>query len=460
MFVFFKRRTSGTLGLTVQQEIIDMSEVKDISAKRAIPKARWVYIIPPTVLIYIVAYMDRINVSFAMAGGMNQALGLSLTVSGLSAGIFFLGYLFLQVPGGHIAEHGDAKKFIFWTILAWGGVSTLTGLVQNGWQLLAMRFLLGVAEGGVWAAILVIIGNWFPKKELARANAMFMSSLCLSVIVTTPVSGWLVGRFDWRWLFIIEGLISLSLIFVWLPFVYNKPEDAKWLSKEEKEYLIETLRAEREAVVQKAATLPVSYKDVLVNRNTWLLGSIDFFCLTGQWGYLMWLPTNIKAITKMGMTNVGLLTAVPFIAALIGLYIFAALSDRSQNRRFYTFLVQVGFGLSYYLSTVFSTRMWVCYAFLVLAGLFTKTFLSLLWSMPALLFPPGIAGGARGVINIIGSVGSFLGPLLVGLVASHYNMTMSTYCLVVFIAIGAIITLFLPGITAGKEPEKKLSTTA
>src|ERR1035437_2058993 len=135
-----------------------------MSANKTIPSARWLHIIPPTILIYIVAYMDRINVGFAMAGGMNQSLGLSLTISGLSAGIFFLGYLFLQIPGGHIAEHGNAKKFIFWTIIGWGGISTLTAFVDNRWQLLAMRFLLGVAEGGVWSAILVIIGNWFPKK--------------------------------------------------------------------------------------------------------------------------------------------------------------------------------------------------------------------------------------------------------------------------------------------------------
>lgn len=431
-------------------------------ASQPIPRARWYRLIPPMILVYVIAFMDRINVGFAMAGGMNQALNLSLTVSGLSAGIFFIGYLFLQIPGGHIAEHGSAKRFIFWTILGWGGISALTGFVQNGWQLLLMRFLLGVAEGGVWAAVLVIIGNWFPKRELARANSFFVSSLCLGVIVSAPLSGWLVGTYNWRWLFITEGLISLLLIFIWSPLISDRPEDAKWLSKEERDYLVETLRAEREAVVSRASTMPVSYKEVLCNRNTWLLGLINFFALTGHWGYTMWLPTNIKNITKIGMTNVGLLTAVPFIAALIGLYVFAALSDRNLNRRFYTFVVQFGFAVSFYLSTVFSGRAWVCYAFLILAGFFTKTFLGLLWSMPALLFPPGIAGGARGVINVIGNVGSFLGPLLVGWVATHYDMTISTYCLVAFPATGAVITWFLPAITAGEvvkvSGEKKVAT--
>ena len=109
--------------------------------------------------------MDRMNIGFAMAGGMNEALRISMTISGLAAGIFFFGYMVLQIPGGHFAEHGSAKKFIAWTIITWGFISTLTGFVQNEWQLLTMRFLLGVAEGGLWPAILVVIGNWFPAKE-------------------------------------------------------------------------------------------------------------------------------------------------------------------------------------------------------------------------------------------------------------------------------------------------------
>jgi MFS family permease len=414
-----------------------------------IPKGRWLRVIPPAMLIYIISYMDRMNIGFAMAGGMNESLNISMTISGLAAGIFFFGYLFLQIPGGHIAEHGKAKKFIFWTIIGWGGCSILTGFAQNQWQLLTLRFLLGVAEGGVWPAILVIIGNWFPAKELGRANAFFMSSLCISVIITTPLSGWIVGMFDWRWLFIIEGIISLALIFIWLPLISDRPENAKWISKEEKEYLVETLRLEREnfSGTEKA---PVSYKQIFSYRNTWLLIVIYFCNMTGQYGFLMWLPTIIKNLTKQGMTNVGLLAAVPYIAAMAGLYFFAVLSDRSLNRRFYTTISQIGLGLSFLLSTQFPAQIWVCYGFLVLTGFFTKAFTSNFWTMPPLLFPPGVAGGARGIVNAMGNLGGFAGPFLVGYITTLLSMQMAIYCLVVFILIGAVATLILPDVTSGK----------
>ncbi len=160
--------------------------------QKLIPKARWWRIIPPTIIIYIIAYMDRVNIGFAMAGGMNKALGMTNAIAGLAAGMFFWGYLVLQIPGGHLAEHGSAKKFITWTIVGWGTISFLTGFVHTSWQLIIMRFLLGVAEGGVYPAVLVVIGKWFPQKELGRANGLFLISLPLSAAVTNPISGWVV----------------------------------------------------------------------------------------------------------------------------------------------------------------------------------------------------------------------------------------------------------------------------
>jgi MFS family permease len=196
-------------------------------------------------VVYIVAYMDRMNISFAIAGGMNKSLGLSPTAAGMAAGVFFFGYMLLQVPAGHISEHGSARKYILWTIIAWGGISLLTVLVQNAQQLFALRFLLGVAEGGLYPSLLTVVANWFPRKELGRANAFFLMSLPLSTLVTNPLSGWIVNNFSWRWLFAVEGCISLLLIAIWLPFISDRPEDANWISDEERDYLAATLAAER-----------------------------------------------------------------------------------------------------------------------------------------------------------------------------------------------------------------------
>ncbi|MDR3588632.1 MAG: MFS transporter [Negativicutes bacterium] len=433
-----------------------------------IPNGRWLRIIPPTIIIYIIAYMDRMNISFAMAGGMNEALGLSLTVSGLSAGIFFLGYMVLQAPAGHIAEHGSAKKFILWSIIAWGILSGLTGFVQNDWQLLGMRFLLGVAEGGVYPAILIIISKWFPSKEIGRANALFLMSLPLSSVITNPISGWIISSFDWRWLFYLEGVISLSLICIWLPLISDKPQDAKWISKEEKEYLVTTLaqeKADREAAYkEKTGSSSVSYKKLLTDKYLWMMAIIYVCQATGQYGYTIWLPTLLKDLTKMSLTSVGWLTSLPFVAALGGLYLFGAMSDKSGNRRIYTALSLVGFSGFFTVATLLSGHIWLSYALLVVTGFFTKSIQSTFWSMPSLLFAPGISGGARGIINGIGNLGGIIGPTFVGwATAMTGNMKLGIYGLVGTMLLGAVITMMLPKITAGitdtKDDQKKTAVS-
>ncbi|WP_252317690.1 MULTISPECIES: MFS transporter [Symbiopectobacterium] len=211
-----------------------------------IPNARWWHIIPATILVYIVAFMDRTNIGIAIAGGMDKDLGITSSVAGAAAGIFFFGYLFLQIPGGHFAEKASAKKFIAWTIVFWCGLAMVSGFVQNTWQLMTVRFFLGVAEGGVYPAILALIGHWFPNKERARAIAFFQMNMAIAVIITSPISGWLIQNYDWRVMFIVEGLVSLALLFIWLPLVADHPKDAKWLSAQEREWIETELRNDAE----------------------------------------------------------------------------------------------------------------------------------------------------------------------------------------------------------------------
>jgi MFS family permease len=419
----------------------------------SIPHARWFRIIPPAIIIYIIAYMDRMNIGFAMAGGMNEALGLSMTVSGLSAGIFFIGYVLLQAPAGHIAEHGSAKRYILWTIIAWGVLSFVTGFVQNSWQLLTLRFLLGVAEGGVYPATLVIVGNWFPQKELGRANGLFLCSLPISAIVTNPVSGWIVSNFSWRWLFFAEGIVSLSLIFIWMPLISDRPEDAKWISKEEKEYLVATLAADKAAsdiAFKAAGHVKWSYKQLFADKYLWLMIAIFFCFTTSTLGYALWLPTMIKKIMKVSLTNVGWLTSLPFLMSLTGLYVMGALSDKKGNRRFYIVLSMAAFGVCFWIATLFPDHIWLSYGLLVLTGLFQKGMQSPFWSIPSIIFPPGVAGASRGLINGIGNLGGFCGPVLVGwLTTKTGSMTYGIYGLAAVSILGGIITLLLPKITAG-----------
>lgn len=420
-----------------------------------IPRARWVRILPATVLIYIVAYMDRMNIGFAIAGGMNKQLHLSMAEAGIAAGIFFIGYMLLQVPAGHFAEHVSAKKYIFWAILAWGTLSLLTGLVRNAPQLMVTRFLLGVAEGGVYPAVLVLVSKWFPTKEIGRANAFFLMSLPLSTVLTDPLSGWIVAKHEWRWLFFIEGSLSLLLILIWVPMISDKPSEAKWISPEERAYLEETLAAEqlaRKRAFEAAGGANWSYKQLLSNKNLWLLVLLMICYTSGQYGYTLWLPTLLSRLTKVSLGKVGWLTALPFLVSLGGLYLFGALSDKDGNRRRWTMVSLMGFALMLLLATSLSRWVWVSYGLLVLTGVFLKSMQSPFWAMPPLLFPPGICGGARGVINAIGNLGGFIGPVIVGWSATLTGrMQYGSYALVLLLMLGAGITMMLPKVTAGRE---------
>jgi MFS family permease len=428
-----------------------------LQTELSVPKDRWMRIIPPTIVVYIIAYMDRMNISFAIAGGMNKSLGLSNTAAGLAAGIFFFGYMLLQVPAGHIAEHGSARRYILWTILAWGGISLLTALVQNAWQLYTMRFLLGVAEGGLYPALLTIIANWFPRKELGRANAFFLMSLPLSTLLTNPISGWIVNNLSWRWLFAVEGCISLSLIAIWMPLISDRPENAKWISSEEKEYILSALAAERSEKGGAPAQAPPTkaYGQLFADKNLWLLIALLICYTSGQYGFSIWLPTLVKDLTNKNLTTVGWLTAIPYLTALVGLYAFGALSDRTRNPRFCTVLSLMGFGFCFWLATLFPTHRWLSFSLIVVTGVFTKAMQAPFWVMPPLLFAPGLSGGSRGIINALGNIGGFLGPSLMGwLSAKTGDLKFGIFTLSCLLALSAGLTALLPRVSPKGQPHE------
>jgi len=413
---------------------------------KKIPAGRWIHIIPPTILVYIVAFMDRTNIGFAIAGGMDKTLGITSTIAGLAAGIFFIGYMFLQVPGGRIAETGSAKKFITWTIVAWGILAMLSGCVQNITQLLIIRFLLGVAEGGVYPAILTIISHWFPNGERGRANSFFIMNIPIASIITGPLSGWIISAYSWRYVFIIEGAVAFLLMFIWLPLISDRPSDAKWISKEEKDYIESTLREEQIALGGKKV-VKHSIGTVLSNKNIWKLIAIYFCFNTGVYGFALWLPTILKTLTHSGMSGVGMLSTIPYIGTIIGLYVFATLSDRSMNRKLYTAIPLFGFALCLFLSVVFKSSIWVSFAFITGCGVFFQATSGVFWTMPPILFDGDMAASSRGIINALGNLGGFAGPFLVGLLTTHFGAGIGTMSLVAFLFLAFLITLTLPAKT-------------
>lgn len=412
-----------------------------LNAPQAIPKKRWLRILPPILLVYIVALMDRVNIGFAIAGGMDKDLGLSTTFAGLVAGIFFIGYLLLQVPGGLVAARGSAKKFIAYTIVGWGITSILMGFVEKDWQILMLRFLLGVAEGGVFPALLIIISNWFPNAERARANAIFIGGIVfIANFINGPIAGWIISRWTWRELFIIEGVMSLLLLFVWFPIISNRPDDAAWISDAERDYINGKIQEEQAASVASGSLL-----EIIRQQNLWKLVVVYFCYQTGIYGFSFWLPTMIKNLTSLGIGAVGFLSTLPYVAMLIGTYAISSLSDRKNNRKFYIGLSLLGFAVFLIGSAQFSQHIWISFTFLVLCGLFYESASSVFWTIPPVLFPHHLAGGARGIINALGNLGGFVGPLMIGWMTAQYSFYTGIYCLAGILLAGFLVTLTLPG---------------
>lgn len=408
-----------------------------------IPRQRWYRIIPAVMVMYIFAFMDRMNFGFAMAGGMNESLGITAQISGLAAGIFFIGYLVLQIPGGHFAENGGAKKFIAISIFLWGGLSFMTGFVNQVWELLTLRFLLGVAEGGVWPVVMVIISKWFPEKERARANAMFIMNINIALMITGPISGYLLQNFGWRELFWVEGIVSVLLIFLWWPMVEDTPAKAKWLSNEEREYLVGTLAKEQALVA--AEDSPSSYKELFKDANFWKLTLFYFFFQVGDYGFMLWLPTILKNLTGAHMGIVGLLSSLPFIAAMAGLWFIASNSDKSGKRRIYVAMPALIFAVAFILSVQCKGMIWISYLFMVVCGMFHNAYNGVFWAIPPTLFPSNICGGARGFINGIGNLGGFVGPFMVGWIATSTGSTdIGIYVLAGFVLAAFFTCMSLP----------------
>lgn len=386
-----------------------------------IPSTRWLRIITPVLIACIISFMDRVNISFALPGGMEADLGITSQMAGVASGIFFIGYLFLQIPGGRIAVNGSGKRFIAWSLMAWAVVSIATGFVTHEYQLLVLRFILGVSEGGMLPVVLTMVSNWFPEKELGRANAFVMMFAPLGGMLTAPVSGAIIAALDWRWLFIIEGLLSVVVLAVWWFMISDRPEEARWLPEAERHYLVTTLAAERAAKLAEDAVSNAPVKDVFRNSGLMKLVILNFFYQTGDYGYTLWLPTILKGLTGGSMASVGFLAVLPFVATLAGIYVISLFSDRSGKRRLWVRFSLYSFAAALVASVVLREHVVAAYIALVICGFFLKSATSPFWSMPGRIASAEVAGSARGVINGLGNLGGFCGPYLVGVMIYLYG---------------------------------------
>ena len=278
-------------------------------------------------------------------------------------------------------------------------------------------------------------------------------------IITAPLSGWIITALDWRWLFIIEGLLSLAVLVLWALTVYDRPQEARWISEAEKKYLVETLAAEQRAIAGKTV-VNASLGAVLSDRTMWQLIALNFFYQTGIYGYTLWLPTILKELTHTSMGQVGMLAILPYVGAIAGMFLFSSLSDRTGKRKLFVSLPLIGFATCMFLSVTLKESIWLSYAALVGCGFFLQSAAGVFWTIPARLFSAEMAGGARGVINALGNLGGFCGPYAVGVLITMYSKDAGVYCLAVSLAIAALMALLLPAKCDANSPRVGATNTA
>jgi MFS family permease len=371
-------------------------------------RTRWVRLIPIAILVYIISFMDRTNIGFAL-DGLHDDLGISATQQGFAAGVFFIGYLTLQIVGGHLAEHWSARKFVGIMILVWGVLAVAGGLVQNYGQLLVVRFFLGVAESGIWPAILVLISHWFPAAERARAYGFWMMNIAISSIITAPLSGWILTFSDWRWLFIIEGAFPFLIAApLWWIFVADTPREASWCSVEEREYIEAGLAADRAADEQVEHR---GLRDVVRNSVVLRLTLVYFLIQIGFYGLNTWLPHVVETITGGSIWEVGLVTAIPYIVAMVGLWFNAKAADRTGRYARHVFLSMAIGAVTLVVSVMLGTSSPVIAIGLIsLAMGGALAYDGPFWATASRAVPAALAGAAMGFVNAIGNLGGFVGP--------------------------------------------------
>jgi MFS transporter, ACS family, tartrate transporter len=398
-------------------------------------------ILPFTFALYVIAYLDRANVAFAKLP-MAADLGFSEAVYGFGAGIFFLGYLLLEIPGGIIVERWSARLWMARILITWGLCSLLVGFIHTPTQFYITRTLLGIAEGGFFPGVVVYLTHWFISRDRAKAMAGFITAAPASLALGSPVSALLLrldwlGMAGWRWMFVLEALPALLFGFISLYYMTDHPKDAAWLAAEEREWIAAELEKERR---QKKPLGHLKLLEGLRQRDVFLLAGTTCFANIGIFAYVLWLPSMIHKASGFSVTLSTVCSALPFVLALISIHLFARSSDRTGKRKLHTLVPLVSAAIFFTLSAVPGQPLPLVLLWLCLTGAVAFSWGVSFWIMPSLIFGEGNAAASVGLINIFSALGSFIGPTVVGfLLAKDFPFSLAVAFLSSCFLIAAVL---------------------
>jgi MFS transporter, ACS family, tartrate transporter len=370
-------------------------------------------LIPFLFVLYVCAYLDRVNLSFA-ALSMRRDLGFSDTVYGAGAGLFFISYALFEIPANLILLRLGPRRWMSIIMVAWGIISTAMALIHSPFGFYLLRFLLGVAEAGFFPGIILCLTRWFPLAHRARAFALFITAAPAAGIIGAPISTLLL-RLDgvahlagWKWLFIGEGAPSIILGIATFFFLTDSPEEAHWLSPPEREWLVAEVSAQHHHA--HATHLAHAFRSVAV----WMLAAIYFAMSVAFYALTLWLPIVVKSLTRSGDLSVIALTTIPYILAAICMLLVARSSDLTGERKWHLIVSLIVAAIAFIASATLNNPILSLIAIFLSTGFVWGT-VAPFWTFPAFLLRGTAAAGGIAFINSVGAVGGFTGPYIMGL---------------------------------------------
>ena len=411
------------------------------AVRRAVSRHRWLRILPVIVLIYVISYVDRTNISFAIPH-IGKQFALSDSRQGFLEGVFFFGYLILQVPAGFIAMRWSARRWISVLIVLWGVCAVFASLSRNFPELVASRFLLGLAEGGVQPALMTTIRAWFPFDERSRAYSIFKLYAPISSLITAPTAGLILEYGTWRDLFLIQGGIPVIVgLVLWLWLVRDTPAKAHFLPEAERTY-IEDAIAEEDARRKPVDKPRGAVRAAVTNPIVWLFTLAYLLTLLGMYGIQMWLPTLLGESFGSD-ADVGFAAMAPPIAGGIAVFLVGRSADRhGRHVAHVCWTLGIGAVVLIGASQLHASQRWLVLGAMVIATASSLAYYGPMWAMVSRLVPAAAIGTGIGVINGVGNLGGFFGPYIGGVLS---DLTGSMALSQVFFAValaGAGVVIF------------------
>jgi len=400
-------------------------------------------LIPFLFLCYILAYLDRVNVGFAKLQ-MLKDLSLSDAAFATGAGIFFIGYFFFEVPSNVLLKKFGARTWIARIMISWGIISSLMLFVKGEWSFYALRFLLGIAEAGFFPGIIFYLTLWYPSKLRSTRTAWFVAGIPVAGVIGNPISGWIMdtlsgtmGLAGWQWLFLAEGIPSI-IVGVWVIYYLNSSiEEAKWLNEEEKALLEKKLVAEDEHKTEHKLI------DAFKSGKVYVLCVIYFTLMIGLYGIAFWLPTIVKAFGIKGYLGVGLISAIPYGAAVIGMILLSRHSDRTGERRLHYVCNVTAGGIGLILSGVFAAEPVLAIIFLCFGTLGVIGSMPIFWPIPSAFLAGTAAAAGIGIVNSVGNLGGYFGPNIpIWVKYFSKDPSAALYAIGGILFLGALVTFF------------------